>query len=309
VPVSRGDCVRCGFDTAVVRDVDDLSDTLCHYTTADAAFRHIIPRGQLRMSPYARMRDPLENRELPFSAGAWDSDATGEVLEDEDVDEALSDAAEEDAVFAEVTAGIKRLRDATRLLSFTIDAKEGYTERDLPFMRAWARARIWEQYASNHAGVCIAFDRERALGHVTAHLHTLGMPTAGAVTYTPRGFRDTQASELQPDPFHAGDELHQDIASFVVEHEHDLFFVKTLDWQSEHEFRVTLMTNVEGDAEYVYVPFGDAQSVRAVILGEQFPDWQIPAAKWACEQVGVTLLALHWIHGLPWPLPATGGRP
>jgi hypothetical protein len=45
--------------------LDDLADTLCHYTTADAAFGHIVPSGELRMSPYARMRDPLENREHP----------------------------------------------------------------------------------------------------------------------------------------------------------------------------------------------------------------------------------------------------
>jgi hypothetical protein len=44
----------------------DPMDTLCHYTSADAALDHIIPEGKLRMSPYARMRDPLENRELTF---------------------------------------------------------------------------------------------------------------------------------------------------------------------------------------------------------------------------------------------------
>jgi hypothetical protein len=288
-----------------VEDVDSLAGTLCHYTTAEVAFQHIIPSGQLRMSPYARMRDPLENRELPFSSGEWDYDASTEPVPD-DVEKALAEAAVADAMFAEITKGITRLCDKTRLLSFTIDATEGYTERDLPFMRAWARARMWEQYASNHGGVCFAFDYERALRNIASHLHTLGMPNQGAVTYTPRGFRDTQASALQLDQFHA-DRLPDDIARFVVDHEHDLFFVKTLDWQSEHEFRVTLIPNVQGDDGYVHVPFGDAESVRAVILGERFPEWQIPAAKWVCEQVGVTLLALHWIHGLPWPLP-TGGE-
>ena len=42
-------------------------DPLCHYTRAEAALEHIIPSGNLRMSPYARMRDPLENHELTFS--------------------------------------------------------------------------------------------------------------------------------------------------------------------------------------------------------------------------------------------------
>jgi hypothetical protein len=154
--------VRVAPETGVMNDIGNLAGTLCHYTTAEVAFQHIIPWGQLRMSPYARMRDPLENRELPFSSGEWDYDASAELLPD-DVERALADAAAEDAMFAEITEGIRRLRDATRLLSFTIDAAEGYTDRDLPFMRAWARARIWEQYASNHGGVCIAFDHERAL--------------------------------------------------------------------------------------------------------------------------------------------------
>jgi hypothetical protein len=63
------------------------------------------------------------------------------------------------------------------------------------------------------------------------------------------------------------------------------------------------LTEQTADDGYLYVPFGDAPSIRAVILGEQFPEWQVPAAKWACEQIGVELLALQWRMGQPWPLP------
>jgi hypothetical protein len=31
-----------------------------HYTTREAAFEYILPERQLRLSPYARMRDPLK---------------------------------------------------------------------------------------------------------------------------------------------------------------------------------------------------------------------------------------------------------
>jgi hypothetical protein len=279
--------------TASARDfrlaaLDDLADTLCHYTTADAAFGHIVPSGELRMSPYARMRDPLENRELPFGGGASGDETEAHVK-----------------LMDRIVAAIRNVRDATRLLSFTVDAREGSTDSDLPFMRAWARARMWEQYASNHAGICIAFDRERALGHINANLHEMGVVSSGEVVYSARGFRGTSASTLMLDQF-SEDRIAADVASFVVGHDHDLFFTKTLDSQSEHEFRVTLMTNVEGEeAEFVHVLFGDAVSVRAVILGEQFPEWQFPAAKWACEQVGVPLLTLRWEVGLPWPMPTS----
>jgi hypothetical protein len=171
----------------------DPIDTLCHYTTAEAALDHIIPSGKLRMSPYARMRDPLENRELTFSA-RLPVDGQPEELVLEELTDLLDDA----------TVRIRRIRDRMLLLSFTVDATEGYGPDDKPFMRAWARARMWEQYASNHAGVCIAFDREKALGHLRAQLHTLGSPSLGAVIYTPRGFRGTQAATLPLGKFREG---------------------------------------------------------------------------------------------------------
>lgn len=40
---------------------------LFHYTSAETALRHILPAGTLRMNPYGAMRDPLENKEIPFA--------------------------------------------------------------------------------------------------------------------------------------------------------------------------------------------------------------------------------------------------
>jgi hypothetical protein len=116
--------------TASARDfrlaaLDDLADTLCHYTTADAAFGHIVPSGELRMSPYARMRDPLENRELPSGGGASGDETEAHVK-----------------LMDRIVTAIRNVRDATRLLSFTVDAREGYTDSELPFMRAWACAHV-----------------------------------------------------------------------------------------------------------------------------------------------------------------------
>lgn len=91
------------------------ANTLCHYTTAEAAFAHIIPSERLRLSPYSKMSDPLENRELAFGGGVW--------RDDEDAEEK----------YAPVVEMITRQRDLTRLLSFTVDATEGYDPGDVPF--------------------------------------------------------------------------------------------------------------------------------------------------------------------------------
>lgn len=104
----------------------DPVDTLCHYTSAEAALDHIIPSGNLRMSPYARTRDPLENRELTF-AGSLPLDGKPE----DPVLEELTDLKDEAAL------RIRRIRDRMLLLSFTVDASQGYGADDEPFMRAW----------------------------------------------------------------------------------------------------------------------------------------------------------------------------
>jgi hypothetical protein len=69
----------------------DPVNTLCHYTSAEVALDHIIPGSSLRMSPYARMRDPLENRELRF-AGSLPLDGNPEELVLEELTDLMDDA-------------------------------------------------------------------------------------------------------------------------------------------------------------------------------------------------------------------------
>jgi hypothetical protein len=94
------------------------------------------------------------------------------------------------------------------------------------------------------------------------------------------------------------------LARFVIEHQDDLFFVKALDWKGEHEFRVIHSSNEPSDDGYVHVPFR-ARSLRAVIVGERFANWQLPAVRAACDQAGVQLLRIEWRSGLPHPTPVS----
>ena len=66
------------------------------------------------MSPYARMRDPLENRELTF-AGSLPLDGRPEELLLEELTDLMDDAA----------LRVRRIRNRMLLLSFTVDATRG----------------------------------------------------------------------------------------------------------------------------------------------------------------------------------------
>jgi hypothetical protein len=266
----------------------DLTGSLSHYTRANVAFEFIVPNLTLQMSAYPNMRDPYENRELPFMGssrrGEEDPPGSNATLE----------------LMWKVQDSIERVRNRTLLLSFTRDAQEGYRNTDRPFNYGWARPRMWEQYADNHAGVCIVFDRDRTVGGITAELHRIGSPSSGDVIYSARGFPDTPSATIHLDQFR--DDYHQSIGAFVANNQHDLFFTKTLDWQTEYEFRITVFPNEPALGGYQLVSFGGAESIRAVILGEKFPAWQVPGAKAVCDRHKIKLLTMTWLaagHGRP----------
>ena len=146
---------------------------LCHYTTADTAFEYILPERRLRMSPYRLMRDPLEERDLAFAA-AFFPDATPGA----------------EGGYWMFMERIAQIRGEMRLLSLTMDADHHDADAHL-YAFGWARARLWEQYARNHAGVCLVFNRERLQAALRSSLDAQGTCYDGAVEYSPRGFYDS----------------------------------------------------------------------------------------------------------------------
>ena len=148
---------------------------LFHYTTRRAAFEDILPKKRMRFSPYTEMRDPLENKWLFNSSYTI---PTG--MPDDDPNHP-------DRTQAFLEARAAAIRESAKVLSLTLDAP-GFEEAPL-FGRGWARARMWEQYAENHAGVCLLFRRDAIIERVTESLRSQGLPGPynRRVAYTQRG--------------------------------------------------------------------------------------------------------------------------
>lgn len=115
-------------------------ELLFHYTRARTAFEHILPRQQIRLSPYRLMRDPLEAQHWPEPPAYW-------VNPDDDQQEQREMAR---------LAVVVQAKEAARLLSLTEDAHD-YGENTEPFGRGYARASMWQLDGDNHRGVCLAF--------------------------------------------------------------------------------------------------------------------------------------------------------
>lgn len=243
-----------------------------HYTTREAAFEHIIRSNKLRFSRYLDMRDPLENKHWSFIAGSSGDD----------------EEAETDAYWRFRALAIQVQR-AARLLSLTVDEPRG----EDPFNRGWARARMWEQYAENHAGVCLVFSRVGLEHEIPASLkkQELNHPYFKPVIYS-----EGRISKpfLQLDDL-AGRVSPEVVSDYIERNHEELFFSKMNDWETEHEFR--FVVTAEDEDSSVFVDFGSA--LQAVIVGEKFPRWARPGAIDAADFAGAEPLRLDWSMGAP----------
>jgi Protein of unknown function (DUF2971) len=251
-----------------------------HYTTSAVAFEHIIPSGKLRMSPYRAMRDPIENKFLVPMTG-WVGDPSPHP----------------EADWAAAAKLAEQVRERVRLLSLTRDVVQ-YEAEAPRFGCCWARPRTWEQYAEAHRGVCLVFERA-ALEH--ALLTDLGEKVAfGEVDYTVGGIALTEADALIDPRIFDADAREQAVLDYIEDHRRELLFLKTDDWRSEHEFRAVLFDVSE---DYAFADYGEA--LRAIVIGESFPDAQVAGAQALADQHGTELRKAHWFQGRPWLVQPT----
>jgi hypothetical protein len=170
-----------------------------------------------------------------------------------------------------------------------------------PFRCPWARARLWEQYADNHRGVCLVFDRESMLEAIRDDLDGREV-WEGPVDYTVAGFSGSNGAKLTMPSFQRAT-MQEDVERHLARHRRDFFFLKTDEWASEFEYRIVLGDDPDTDdmlAPFHDVSYGD--SLRYVLVNlTRFPHWQVTGAWQEAERAGAELLPMSWESGQPSP--------
>jgi hypothetical protein len=256
-----------------------------HYTTRNAAFEHILPSGQLRMNSLRRLRDPVENKDWVqglFTSVSW---------RPEDVDR--------------FRAATDRVLDDTEIVSFTLDAPVvgGSPE----YSRGWARPRMWEQYAENHAGICLMFDRKRLDDWLQVGLPERKLTVADEVVYSnsPLPGHEEARTLHAVSLIAAGDEdLELGLKIHIERHAKELFFRKLADWSTEREYRYVVFDKHRAETLILY-----GNALHAVIVGERFPKWQISGAAEVCSKAGAKLLQIQWGASPPKLVDLTASKP
>jgi hypothetical protein len=192
---------------------------------------------------------------------------------------------------------------STKILALTVDAPfdAGYEGSAEPFGRGWGRARMWDQYAEKHKGVCLVFDRAALTARIADSLaaQNLDAPYNGAVQYSREGPSDAlmhiDLNTLD------GQVTAAVMRTFVKAHNDKLFFLKTSDWETEFEYRFVVIA----PGCHVDIDYGDA--LKGVVLGHQFPSWQQARAMELCRDRNVSAHQVNWTMGCPTLLPLEAG--
>lgn len=253
-----------------------VGSALFHYTRAEVAFGHILNRG-LRFSPLGTMRDPLESQNWTF---AWRG--RHGVLGVEAVDTPLR-----------MRAQSKR---NVKLVSMTCEEPGEQLADPWGWVhRGYARPRLWEQYAENHAGVCLIYDKS-LLTFAFEYELTEGVlwRRHGRVSYDrwkQHGRGLDNAIYRYEDPLFLTRSMHEGVlealAGHLEEHADDLLFTKLPDWSTEHEYRYVLLDEGTEDR---FLKVG----LVAIVLGHRFPAVALHCAREAAERVGCSLFQMKW---------------
>jgi hypothetical protein len=256
---------------------------LFHYTTATVALDHILLEARLRLSSPTGTNDP----------GEFEEHNVG-LIQDRD-DEPWPPTRVERDLFFHGSSNLLRNRCRLACLSTAVRNERSSLTG---FGDGYARARMWAQYADNHAGVCLAFDQKRLTDAAIRLASSRNLKLyKGPVRYlsddeTPRP-TELPISRLRAD-FHG---FIDEVFPTVVGR---LYFMKAWDWSTESEYRFLVHGEVD-DYEYVDI----SRSLTGILCGSRFPDARLSDLAARCPQLmdAGRIFRLQWRNGFPLPMP------
>ena len=249
---------------------------LFHYTTYSAALGILLSQ-QMRLGPLVNKNDPLE-----FENHRGD----GRVFHGNPSNEELA------KMLSDYINAVDEKERSVRFASFAMDMPFYNPPKDSQencynnLSKGWARSRMWAQYADNHKGVCLVFDKESLVKSFENDFNSYET-YCKEVTYT---------NNLYP----LQESLEQNCTSLLTSEKIDFLFQKCQDFRDEQEFRL-LLINKSLKTPDELVSFSISDSLCGVIPGVHFPIENEKSLKKAieCCNSKIKWLPIWWNYGMP----------
>jgi Protein of unknown function (DUF2971) len=249
---------------------------LFHYTSSATALDLILVDGRLRLGPPVGLNDPFESE--PHWANLIQDDPEDSSPPEMSIFEAISDL----------------LRDRCRLACLVESGPNEWTSVR-GYGDGWMRARMWAQYADNHSGVCLAFDRQRLLSAANEMVSSkrLGL-YADPIRYQTSG--QPPADPIEIPLSRARSDLDLTVNELFPSVVHRLYFEKAWDWSTESEYRLLVHGSTD-DAEYVDI----RRALTGVFVGPRFPEGRLNDLTSRCAPLAAEqrMFTVRWRNGFP----------
>ena len=259
-------------------------DTLIyHYTSFNSACM-ILDTKRVRLSSLVNTNDPLEFMDKSLNIIEHDIHNTTRTID------------------CELNKSFVERQNIVRLLCFSVDfpcigeeKNQEYTGNLL--FKGWARSRMWAQYADNHRGVCLVFDKDefrKDFGKLRND--DIEIFHDQKITYT------NNLSDLDENMTHVSnnDKIDGSFEHFYLDEKRRKYlFQKCEDYRDENEYRFVLADKkLKSPNEEKYVEY--TTSLKAIILGPRFPK-NIRFSKLS----GVEVYQINWEYDGPYLIPLT----
>jgi hypothetical protein len=264
---------------------------ICHYTKLKVALEKILPSKKLRLGQMGVTNDPRESKPWTFPI-PYTKDSEVNPICNQNVLKALDEVN-------------RVMKEEWKVLCFTLDRSNPDKISEDPieityaqyFDPEYARPRMWAQYAENHTGVCLLFDREKLDQNLQRELGERCEIFQGEVVYDP--IRYMALSIIPPLPRNLLNDIKdlspEDAArKYVLEHYQSLFLRKHPDWGSETEYR-WLIHSLGNQEEYVSIE----GAMKAILVGADFPKVYEPSLRSLCEGLKIPAGRINWESGIP----------
>lgn len=250
---------------AMLRGID-TSRFVYHHTRAAPAIEFILHDMSLRLNPLRDTNDP------------GDLGLGGPVVGDRD----------DDMLFFE----LQRLMSRRTLACFSQDGPSTTYQPNLPLgPQGYARDRMWAQYAENHRGICLVFDREALRSSFEAKLSPRGIVLADKVCYSEQvGFEPARYDKAEYQGMGRPEWLR--LACERVARKSS--FVKRRDWESEQEYRLLFIPNLPSEGQ-VQETIDIRDSLVAICVGHRFPQGFFPCVRAICDRAEINAFQLRYV--------------
>lgn len=267
------------MDNSIIDNDHPLKNLLYHYTTIEAAIEKILFEKQLRLSPFRALNDPREAKDFSYSL-------QGTGLPPEGIDQKH---------FGTDRKLNELLKDQGKLICFSLDIVDKHTDRNLYFLKGYAKSRMWSQYGQNHRGVCLVFERNRLVESIRSQAKSEDIVYFGEVSYADYSPEAVRARTISGDVLRSGIEIEDYAFKHLQQNYKGLFFEKNLDYRDENEFRIVVITKSTG-----YLTYNYNDSLIAVVVGVDFPASYGKSIEEMAVASGAALRRAKWQNGKPY---------